>query len=98
MNKIHLKYVDDLTLAERINFKTQVDVSPLDERPQPDNLRDRTGHKLINGQSQVLKQLNETKLYADKNNMKLNLCKTKLMVSILAPQKPFCLNLKLMTH
>ena len=72
MNKIHLKYVDDLTIAEKINLKTQVDVSPIDERPQPDNFRDRTGHKLLNEQSQVLKQLKETKLYADNNNMKLN--------------------------
>ena len=80
INAIHLKYVDDLTLAEKINLKTQVEVSPLGQRPQPDNFRDRTGHKLVNGQSLVLKQLEETRQYPDRNNMKLNLSKTKLMV------------------
>ena len=61
-------------------MKTQIELCPLQERPQPDNFRDRTGHKLVNSKSLVLKQLQDTKIYADSNNMKLNLGKTKLMV------------------
>ena len=80
LNTIHLKYVDDLALAEAINMNSQVTTSPIDERPQPDQFRDRTGHKLINEKSEVLKQLLETKKYADNNNMKINFTKTKLML------------------
>ena len=53
---------------------------PLMDRPQPDAYRARTGHRLMNEKSKVFKQLHETKLYADQNNMKLNLAKTKLML------------------
>ena len=80
VNTIHLKYVDDLTLAEKINMHTQVAPSPLEERPQPDQFRDRTGHKLINMESKVLKQLEDVKMYADQNKMKINYKKTKLML------------------
>ena len=37
MNKLHLKYVDDLTVAEAVQMKTQLDPLPLDLRPQPDS-------------------------------------------------------------
>ena len=43
-NELHLKYVDDLTLAEAINMKTQLNCVPVEERPQPDAYHDRTGH------------------------------------------------------
>ena len=46
VNEIHLKYVDDVTLAESINLpKNLVSVSE-DERPQPDMFHARTGHIL----------------------------------------------------
>ena len=45
LNTIHLKFVDDLAIAESVNMNTQVTVSPLEERPQPDPYRSRTGHK-----------------------------------------------------
>ena len=80
MNEIHLKYVDDLSLAESIDMTTQLSPVPLTDRPQPDAYRARTGHSLINEKSKVFKQLHETKLYADQNKMKLNLAKTKLML------------------
>ena len=80
INTIHLKYVDDLALAEKINMETQITTSPIEDRPQPDPFRARTGHKLIAQESKVLKQLMETKLYADQNKMKINFSKTKLML------------------
>ena len=80
LNTIHLKFVDDLALAEAVNMNTQVTESPLEERPQPDPYRSRTGHKLINEQSKVIKQLEETKKYADVNKMKINFSKTKIML------------------
>ena len=44
LNTIHLKYVDDLALAEAIKVKTQLTDVPIEERPQPDPYRARTGH------------------------------------------------------
>ena len=45
-NEIHLKFVDDLTLAEAINLPEQIVKVPVEERPQPDNYHARTGHVL----------------------------------------------------
>ena len=78
MNTIHLKYVDDLTLTEKIDMKTQRTTDP--DRPQPDHNRSRTGHKLRNEKSLVMKQLQETKNYADTTNMRINFTKTKFML------------------
>ena len=80
MNELHLKYVDDLSLAERIDMNTQLIPSPLDERPQPDPFRARTGHKLKLEESKVLKQLVETKRYDDNNKMNIDFKKTKVML------------------
>ena len=75
-----MKYVDDLTLAEGVDMTTQLDTITLDERPQPDNYRARTGHKLKTEGSKVYEQLKEIQQYAVDNKMKLNLPKTKLML------------------
>ena len=46
MNKIHLKYVDDLSLAESINLPAKLQSIPDSKRPLPDVYRARTGHIL----------------------------------------------------
>ena len=79
-NQIHLKYVDDLTVAEAVSMKTQLKSVPIDERPQPDDFHDRTGHQLKPEDSKVYSQLLETEKYANDNGMKLNYKKTKLML------------------
>ena len=79
-NEIHLKYVDDLTLAEAINLpKTLASVSEA-ERPMPDMFHSRTGHILPIEKSNVYKQLVKTKEYADRNEMQINYRKTKVML------------------
>ena len=80
INTIHLKYVDDLALAEAIDMKTQLTHVPVEERTLPDAYRARTGHKLTNEKSNVYDQLKKTQVYADQNKMKLNIKKTKLML------------------
>ena len=79
MNVIHLKYVDDLSLAESVDM-TSLSHVPRDVRPQPDMYRARTGHVLDLKKSKVFQQLKETQEYAKQNHMKLNLSKTKLML------------------
>ena len=48
VNRIHLKYIDDLTIAEAVNLR-QLDTSPIDARPQPAEYHARTGHHLDPG-------------------------------------------------
>ena len=79
-NVIHLKYVDDLTLAESINLKDKLVYVPESERPLPDNFHAKTGHVLPIQDSQVLRQLQKTKEYSDKNEMMINKKKTKMML------------------
>ena len=43
INEIHLKYVDDLTLAEAINLPHKLTSIPDDKRPQSDMFHSRTG-------------------------------------------------------
>ena len=78
MNEIHLKFVDDLTMAEAIPLKEKLMDNP--NRPLPDNFHSRTGHALRPQDSKVYRQLEETKKYALDNGMKLNSKKTKLML------------------
>ena len=79
-NKIHLKYVDDLLLAEAIDLKAKLVPSESD-RPQPDCFHARTGHKLY---SLVYTKLLDTEQYAEQyaedNQMMINFKKTKLML------------------
>ena len=78
-NQLHLKYVDDLSIAEAVILKDNVLPAPVD-RQQPDPYRARTGHVLIQENSEVFKQIHEIDKYASTNDMKLNLKKTKLMM------------------
>ena len=80
VNNIHLKYVDDMTLAEPINLAKQLVSIPDNVRPMPDMYHARTGHVLPLGNSEVYNQLLKTEEYARSNYMKLNFKKTKVML------------------
>ena len=80
VNEIHLKYVDDLTLAEAINLPTKLEYIPDSVRQQPDNYHARTGHVLPVERSLVHRQLEKTREYAVNNDMMINYKKTKAMV------------------
>ena len=79
MNTIHLKYVDDLSLAESVDMNNLSHV-PRNLRAQPDTFRARTVHVLEINKSKVFQQLHKTQEYAKINHMKRNLAKTKLML------------------
>ena len=59
MNEIHLKYVDDLTLAQAINLPNKLIHVPVSESPLPNMFRARTGDFMPNQEenSMVLQQL-----------------------------------------
>ena len=65
LNEIHLKYVDDLTLAEAVSMKTQLREVAIEDRPQPDPFHARTGLELIPGTSRVYNQLLKTEKCAE---------------------------------
>ena len=44
-NLLHLKYVDDFTVAESVDMKNQLVNIPVSARPQPYFFRDRTGNQ-----------------------------------------------------
>ena len=80
VNVLHLKYVNDLKIAESVNLKDKLVFAPESIRPLPDNLHSQTGHSLPNQDSQVYQQLLETEEYAARNSMRINQKKTKVMV------------------
>ena len=59
-NEIHLKYVDDLTVAEAVRMKENLSCIPLDSRPLPDAYHSRTGHFLPQSKSKVFNQPEKT--------------------------------------
>ena len=77
INEIHLKYVDDMTLAEAINLPEKLVKIP--DRPRPDSFHARTGHALPQENSRVYNQILRTKEFASKNDMKINYNKTKVI-------------------
>ena len=78
VNQIHLKYVDDMSLAESINLRDKLVCAP--DRIQPDTFHARTGHVLPPENSAVYNQLLKTAVYSSENQMKINDKKTKIMV------------------
>ena len=83
-NELHLKYVDDLTLAEAINLPDKLVHLPSSERPIPDTYHARTGHVLPENSCALEKQLVRTNEYAENNQMKVNKKNPRLWCSILA--------------
>ena len=78
LNELHLKYIDDFTVAESIDLSSQLEC--IEDRELPDSYHARTGHTLPTENSKVYSQLIATKDYAMNHDMKVNESKTKLMV------------------
>ena len=98
INEIHLKYVDDLSIAEAINMSEQLRHVGVEERPQPDAFHARTGHELKPEESRVFNQLSKIQEYADENGMRMNYNKTKLMLFNPCTSKDFMPSFELNGH
>ena len=79
LKELHLKFVDDLTIAESVNLQTDLELVNIEDRTLPANYHQRTGHFLPNENSKIAAQLQDIKTYADENSMKINYGKTQLM-------------------
>ena len=80
LKNIHLKYIDDLSLAEAINLKEKLITNPDTNPPRPFTYHDRTNHRLPPGACQLQEQLDELQTYCQDNQMKMNGSKCKVMI------------------
>ena len=76
---IHLKFIDDMTVAEAIDLKSKLVPNP-NPPPKPTLYHDRTGIVLGDDQSQVQDLLKELKSFTDVHQMQLNQDKTKVIL------------------
>ena len=80
MTNIHLKYIDDLTIAESLKLKVVLEVDKDKEWERPLNYNERFEQTLVENNCQVQDQLNKIAEHATENKMKINLDKTKIML------------------
>ena len=80
MANIHLKFVDDLTVAESLKLKKQLIANPDTDQPRPLEYRNRTEHILPDSESKVITLLENIQKYADDHKMKVNCDKSKVIL------------------
>ena len=78
MEKIHLKFIDDMTVAESIHLKEHLVQNP--DLVHPTKYHERTGHVLPKGVSKVQNILDELVTYTRNHQMKINQEKTKVIL------------------
>ena len=76
----HLKYVDDLTVAEAIKLKDSLEYDEDETLEKPLTYHNRTNQVLPQATSKVQKQLDDISDYAASNEMKVNQTKSKVML------------------
>ena len=80
MKNIHLKFVDDMTVAESVNLKKQLIANPDVNQPRPLEYHNRTEQILPESESQIIPLLNDILEYTRKNKMKINSDKSKVIL------------------
>ena len=93
IDTIHMKFIDDMTIAESIHLKEKLIKNPAPVHPL--QYHERTGHILPNERSKVQKLLQELKVYTEEHEMKLNQKKTNAIVFHNAIKYDFLPNLSL---
>jgi hypothetical protein len=76
MKTIHMKFIDDMTVAESIYLKEKLVDNP--NPVQPFQYHDRTGHVLPNDDCRLQTMLDELNHYTGKHEMKINQTKSKV--------------------
>ena len=92
ISNIHLKFVDDLTIAESLKLKDVLSVQE-QELERPLQYHERFEQTLDPVKSQVQAQLNELSKHADTHKMRINHSKTKVMLFNAAKKFDFQPNL-----
>ena len=79
MEKLHLKYFDDVSLLEALNLKESL---KNEERAleRPLNFHQRTGHVICEEKFQTLQKVKDVQIFTKNSEMVLNSAKTKVMI------------------
>ena len=80
MPSIHLKFIDDLSVAESLSLKKQLIPNPDTNQPRPLEFRNRTEHVLPESESKVQDLLDRIMEYTVTHKMKVNSDKSKVML------------------
>ena len=72
MQSIHLKFIDDLSIAESLNLKKLLIPNPDTNQPRPLEFHNRTEHILPISESKVQEQLKSIMEYTVSHKMKVN--------------------------
>ena len=80
ITNMHVKYVDDMTIAQAICLKTELETDSSKTWPKPPMKRERFEQFLPQERNKLQKHLDEVSNYALENEMKLNKEKTKVML------------------
>ena len=80
LEKMHVKYVDDMTMAQSINLKDELENDQNRKWTKPAMKRDRHEQCLPLEKNQMQVDMNQLCNYANENEMRLNTGKTKTML------------------
>ena len=80
LENIHLKYIDDLSMAQAINLKECLITNPDPNPPRPLSYHDRTNHLLPAQSYQLQEQLQQLVRYSQDNQMVISENKCKVMI------------------
>ena len=80
LQDIHLKYIDDLSLAEALNLKDCLIENPDPNPPRPFTYHERTNQVLLPGACQLQEQLDKLQKYCQDYQMVINSKKCKVMI------------------
>ena len=79
MKSSHFKYIDDLTLTEKITLKSDLE-KQTDVMELPATYHQRTGHRLKANHCSTQNKVNQIAEFADKNEMMINTSKCNVML------------------
>ena len=94
ISKMHAKYVDDMTAAQTVQMKTDLEKDENRFWPKPAMKRERFEQTLPAEKNEIQDQLDELCAYAETNQMKLNCEKTKVMLFNAAKHNDFMPEIK----
>ena len=80
LENMHVKYVDDMTMAQSINLKNELKNDQNRSWTKPAMKRDRHEQYLPLEKNQMQADINQLCIYANENEMRLNTGKTKTML------------------
>ena len=80
MDKIHLKFIDDMTAAVSINLKEKLIPNPDPNPIRPLQYHDRTQHILPEENSEIQSCINDLITYSNDHQMQINEKKTKVIL------------------